>query len=154
MNWIKKIGIIDIAIVVIVLGAVFYLVKPFRSRADVIKNTTPIVYTFETKDVQMEFINQLEDGIDVYDSNKNYYLGKIKDFRYEPYKEKFEDRERGIISMVEYPNLYTVLIDIEANAQIENDVILVDREEIRAGLYLPIKGKGFASYGYIVGIER
>jgi hypothetical protein len=54
----------------------------------------------------------------------------------------------------EVPGLYSVLIDIEADALIENDVITVDRDEIRVGSYLPIKGKSFASFGYIVAIER
>jgi len=47
-----------------------------------------------------------------------------------------------------------VEIDIEANAIIENDVILVDREEIRVGSYVPIKGKSIATYGYIIKVVR
>ena len=58
------------------------------------------------------------------------------------------------INLVEVPDLYNVLIDIEADATIGNDVIIVDREEIRVGLYIPIKGKSFASYGYVVKTER
>jgi len=93
MGWIKKIGIIDILIVVVVIGAVVFLVNPFKSKVEVGSNTTPIVYTFETNMVGQEFIDQLEIGKDVFNSSKNYYLGKIKDFRVKPYKEKFEDRE-------------------------------------------------------------
>lgn len=154
MGWIKKIGIIDILIVVVVIGAVVFLVNPFKSKVEVGSNTTPIVYTFETNMVGQEFIDQLEIGKDVFNSSKNYYLGKIKDFRVKPYKEKFEDREKGVIILYEIPEQYSVEIDIEANAIIENDVILVDREEIRVGSYVPIKGKSFATYGYIIKVVR
>lgn len=154
MKWFKKIGIIDIIIVLIIIGGIIFLINPYRSRVNEGSKATPIVFTFETLDVGEEFINQLEIGKDVYNSSKNYYLGKIKDFRVKPYREEFEDTEKGEIRLVEIPNRYCVEIDIEANAVIENDVIKVDREEIRVGSYLPIKGKSFASYGYIIGIER
>jgi hypothetical protein len=153
MSFKKKVGIIDILIVLIIIGAVFYLVKPFKENTNS-KNTLKITYTFETIEVGVEFIDQLEAGKDVYNSSKNYYLGKIKGFKVNPYREEFENMEKGIIELVEIPGLYSVLIDIEADAVIENDVIMVDREEIRVGSYIPIKGKSFASYGYIVAIER
>ncbi len=154
MKWIKKIGIIDILIVALILAGLFYIIKPFQNKTEFVKKTYPIVYTFETIEVGQEFVDQLKIGVDVFDSSKNYYVGKIKDYQVTPYRDKFEDREKGIISLVEIPDLYTVLIDIEADAIIENDTIIVDREEIRVGLYLPIKGKSFASFGYIIGIER
>lgn len=154
MNWVKKIGIIDILIVLIVFGAIFYIVKPFNNKTEYSNNTSKIVYTFETNTVGEEFISQLEIGKDLFDSSKNYHVGKIKDFKIMPYREEFEDKENGTITLVELPEQYSVQIDIEADAVIENDVIAVDREEIRVGLYLPIKGKSFASYGYIIGIER
>lgn len=154
MGWLRKIGIIDILIVVVLVAGIFVLINPYRSKVEVGSNTTPIVYTFETTGVEEDFIEQLEIGKDVFNSSKNYYLGKIKDFEVLPYREEFEDREKGVITLVPYPDRYTVVIDIEANAVIENDVIRVDREEIRVGAYLPIKGKSFASYGYIIGIER
>ncbi len=154
MNWIKKIGIIDILIVLIIFGSIFYIVKPFSANTQFTKTTTPIIYTFESNEVGEEFINQLEIGKDLFNSSKNFHLGKIKDFKVNPYREKFEDKENGVITMVEHPGKYSVLIDIEADAIIENDVVTVDREEIRVGHYLPIKGKSFASYGYVVGVER
>ncbi|MDI9494989.1 MAG: DUF4330 domain-containing protein [Bacillota bacterium] len=150
----KRIGIIDILIVLIIVGAVFYLVKPFKENTKFANNTSKIVYTFETIEVGEEFIDQLQIGKDVFNSSKNYYIGKIKDFKVNPYREEFEDTVNGIIRLEEVPGLYSVLIDIEADALIENDVITVDREEIRVGSYLPIKGKSFASFGYIVAIER
>ncbi|NLK64411.1 MAG: DUF4330 domain-containing protein [Tissierellia bacterium] len=154
MSYNKKIGIIDILIVLIVFGAVLYLVKPFKDNTKFSKNTVRITYTFETIEVGEEFIDQLKKGKDVFNSSKNYYIGKIKNFKVNPYREEFEDTENGIIRLAEVPGQYSVLIDIEADALIENDVIMVDREEIRVGSYLPIKGKSFASYGYIVDIER
>lgn len=150
----KKIGVLDIIIIILVIGMGFYLTKSFRGKSGPGKATTPIVYTFEAEDVGQEFINQMEIGKDVYNSQKNHYVGKIKDFTVMPYEEEYEDTKNGVIKMVEIPDRYTVLIDIEADAVIENDVILAGNEQIRVGLYLPIKGKSFASYGYILGIER
>lgn len=154
MNWIKKIGIIDVLIVAVVIASMVYLIKPFKSKENIGSSSTPIVYTFESNDVGEEFVNQIEIGKEVYNSSKNYYLGKIKDFRVKPYKETVENLEDGVINIVEHSNKYAVEIDIEADAIIKDDVILVDREEIRVGLYVPIKGKSFASYGYIINIER
>lgn len=154
MKGFKKIGIIDIIIIVIIIAMGFYLVKSFKSKGNIAKTTTPIVYTFEASNVGQEFIDQIEIGKDVYNSQKNYYIGKIKDFEVLPYREEHEDTKNGVINLVEIPDKYVVLIDIEANAVISDDVILVDKEQIRVGLRLPIKGKSFASYGYIVGVER
>lgn len=154
MNWLKKIGILDILIVLIVVAGVLYIIKPFSKNVDSSNTTKTIVYTFETIEVGQEFIDQLEIGKDVFNSNRNYHLGKIKDFQVLPYREEFEDTKNGTINLVEVPELYNVLIDIEADATIGNDVIMVDREEIRVGLYIPIKGKSFASYGYVVKTER
>lgn len=154
MNWLKKIGILDILIIFVIVAGILYLTKPFSKGRDISNSGKKIVYTFETIEVGQEFIDQLEVGKDVFNSNRNYHLGKIKDFKVVPYREEFEDTANGTIKLVEIPNLYNVLIDIEANATIANDVILVDREEIRVGLYIPIKGKSFASYGYVVATER
>lgn len=154
MSWTKRIGIIDILIVLVIVSGVLYVLKPFSKKGEITKSNTEIEYTFETIEVGQEFINQLEIGKDVYDSNKNYYLGKIKSFNVVPFRDKFEDTKNGTITLVDVPNQYNVLIDVEAKAVISNDTIIVDGEEIRVGLYIPVKGKGFASYGYIVKIER
>lgn len=154
MKSLKKIGVLDIIIIILVISLGSFLVKSLREKGGPGKTTTPIVYTFEAEDVGQEFIDQIEIGKDVYNSDKNNYLGKIKNFTVLPYKEKHEDTKNGVIKLVEIPDRYTVLIDIDAQAIIENDVILAGGEQIRVGHYFPIKGKSFASYGYILEIER
>lgn len=154
MSRLKKIGILDIIIIIFVIIGLIYISRPFMRNLQRSDNTQKINYVFETVEVKQEFIDQLEIGADIFNSSTDQYLGEIRNFKISPYRERIIDTNEGKISLVVIPDLYNVIIDIEADGNIESNRISIDNFAIRAGLYLSIKGKGFASYGYIVSIER
>lgn len=155
----KKLGVLDILIIaVLVVGIAFASKKVLDKRAieESIVNKAQIEYTFETLEVEQEFIDSLELGDKIYHSIKNEYIGTLKDFTVEPYKIENRNLEAGTIEMVEVPGNYKVLMKIEAEAVMEEEEekIVVGNEEIRVGMSIPVKSLGYATYGYVVKIEK
>jgi hypothetical protein len=155
----KKFGLIDILIVLVLVGGGILGVKMIYSgqqEAEVEAKTVSLEYKFETNAVGQEFVDSLEVGDEMFHSIKNEKIGVLKDFTVEPFKIEHRDLENGTIDMVESPENYRVIMEIEADGVIdeEEEKIVVGSEEIRVGMSLPVKSVGYATYGYIVAIEK
>lgn len=150
-----KISIIDIIIVALVIVVVVYGLSIFTNKSVISDpSKVKIQYTFETNSVIESFGDQLYVGADLYNSSRNHYLGKLISFEIKPYEVEVKDIEKGIITKQIVPEQFVASLVIEADA-IEDDYnYRVTQENIKIGLSIPVKGKGFASLGYIVGLKE
>lgn len=151
----KKFGLLDILIILVLIGGAVFLLNSLSQKEELVVESIPLEYTFETVEVGQEFVDSLEAGDEIFHSVKNEKIGVLKSFTVEPFKIENRNLETGTIDIVENPEKYRVLMEIETEAVLaEEDNIMVGDEEIRVGMSLPVKGLGYATYGYVVEIEK
>jgi hypothetical protein len=150
----EKISIIDIVIVLAIILIGYYALSFLGSKdVDTVSKQT-IHYTFETEDVNENFAKQLKLDGNLYNSSKNYYVGKLIDYEVLPFEIIVPDLQKGVFVKQAVENRYVVRMTIEANTDQNAYNIRVNQENIKVGAMFPIKGKGFASYGYIIDIKE
>lgn len=150
-----KISIIDIVIVALALVVVVYGLSMFGAKSTVgDPNKVKIQYTFETNSVIESFGDQLFVGADLYNSSRNHYLGKLVSFEIKPYEVEVKNLEKGTITKQIVPEQYVATLVIEAEAVTDAYHYRVTQEDIKIGASIPVKGKGFASLGYVVGLKE
>lgn len=152
----EKVSIIDIMIIaVVVAGIIFMMTFLFKQEAsiDLAENQQKISYQIEVLNVPEAFTKMPQPGGPVYNSSKSYHIGELVGVEVMPFEETAENYDEGTIEAVEAEDLYTVLLTIEAVAEVNDFEINVGQQEVRIGESVPVKGKGFAGYGYIVGID-
>lgn len=154
MKNIKKIGIIDVFIIIFVTIVSFLLIKEQIFKKDELNNMVPIVYRFEIEGAQRQLIEQLELDKEIFIAEQNTSIGKVKDFQIIAYEKEHEDLDTGELKIIRYSDKYTALLDIKANSSIKDDTILVGQQEIKVGSKLRIKGKAMTCTGYITHIEK
>ncbi len=152
-----KVSIIDLLVILIFAMVLFVGLKlVFREEttvAVVAENQESIRYIIEIQKVRTPFEEMPKPGMAVYNSSKNFYIGDVYEVDYETYQTLEENTTSGTIELVSQEGLLTVYITVEAIADVSDIGYTVGSQEIRIGTQVPVKGKGFASYGYIVGLE-
>lgn len=151
----KKFGIVDI-LILISLVAVIGLGISFIRRPEVVEQveTKVIRYSFEVTNVGEEFTDNMDIGDSLYHSSKDTYLGELVDYEASPSQIFHRDTENGEIVIIDNPIRIDVKMIVEAEAKVVGGILKVSDEDIMVGRGLPIKGKGYASYGFIVEIEE
>ena len=150
-----KISIIDIVIVALALVVMVYGFSVFTNRSVAgDPSRVKIQYTFETNSVIESFGDQLFVGADLYNSSRNHYLGKLVSFEIKPYEVEVKNLEKGIITKEIVPEQFVATLVIEAEAVADAYHYRVTQEDIKIGASIPVKGRGFASLGYVVGLKE
>jgi len=151
----KKINLLDIIIIlaVLVVGLVGY---KFLKKTDVITpSTVKITYRFRSDEQEPASADMITDGILVYDSVKNYYIGKVVKKEVVPATRDLYDEVNDQYKQSEVPGMINIILTIEADGIVQGKDILLDNQyDLKVGNQAFLKGKGYASMGYIIGIER
>lgn len=151
-----KASIVDVLIIIFALLVIVVIIDKVPSLMQTSTGggeTKKVTFTVETESVPMNFIEQIKVGDKIYNSSKNYYMGEVVSVTSGPYKKIFENTEKGVFNNVEMPNEYVAFITIQGDAKIAGDNIMIDQEAIKVGAQLPVKGKGYAAFSYIIKIE-
>lgn len=150
----NKVSIIDILILVLILvgGYLGYsILKPSEIASS---EYTKIIYTYESSPVSENFAKQLFDGAELFNSSRNHALGTLVSFEVKPREMEAKDIINGSFYKKAVEGEYTVVMTIEASATESDYNYYVTQENIKIGAMIPIKGKGFATNGYVVGLEE
>ena len=153
----EKVSIIDLTIVIVVALVAIFLYNFIFGGSTVMEvedQKETITYTVEFQKVNQAFGQMPMPGGPVYNSSKSYFIGTIVASESMPYVAAVENYGAGSFELAEHQGLYTVLLTIEAKADVDPYGFMVGRQIIKVGERVPVKGKGFASYGYIVAIDR
>lgn len=153
----EKVSIIDLTIVVVVVLAAIFLYRFIFGGSTVMEaedQKETITYTVEFQKVNEAFGDMPQPGGAAFNSSKSYFIGTIVGSETMPYVAAVENYGEGSFELAEHEGLYTVLLTIEAEADVDPYGFMVGRQIIKVGERVPVKGKGFASYGYIVAINR
>lgn len=150
-----KFGIIDILIVISIVIATIIGISLARKPELVEQADSQVInYSFEVTNVGEEFIDNMNIGDSLYHSSKDTYLGELLDYEVSPSQIFHRDTEKGEVVILDSPMHIDVKMIIEVEARVQNGILKVEDEDIMVGRGLPIKGKGYASYGFIVEIEE
>jgi len=153
-----KPNIIDLAIIIFlivaILGGGFYYVS--KSRAKIAgENQTKIEFDVEVTNISLENAKSFIIGENVVYGLANIDSGKVKNVKIEPYKKLTKDIVNGQFLWQNYQNRYQAIVTIEATVNETKDSFRGEKEEVRVGMQMQFRGKGFASSeGYIVGLRN
>ncbi len=151
-----KISIIDILIILVLIAIIIFAYKFFNKKEVVVNDdTVDMYYTVETRNMTKEFIDQVRnnEGKSLYNAVRNYYIGEMVSCEVEPFYTYENNYETGTVDRVECEGKYSVYIKIKGSAKLSEKDITVGEQEIKVGMQLAVKGKGFATNTWIVKVE-
>lgn len=155
---IKRINILDVIIILIVLIACVFGYKYINKQENIIspKDTTKVIYQVRTIESLPETYNMIEENTTIYDSIKNSPIGTVIKKEILPSERYDADLLKGEYVKTELTEdeYVDILLTIEASANITEQNISIGDYIIKVGEQAFVKGKGYASIGYVVSIER
>ncbi|SHH48533.1 DUF4330 domain-containing protein [Tepidibacter thalassicus] len=149
----KKINIIDISIILLVLLVAVGGYKIISSKNNQNQYENKVYYDVEFKLKDKNLFDYININDTVKDSKTGSYLGKIVDKKIIKSTKITENKEQGRFEKTVIPDKYDILLTVEANGIIGENNIIAEGTEIRVGKLMYIKGKGYASKGFITGIR-
>ena len=149
----KRWTVIDtlIVVVVVAVAAVAYL-QFGRKNTHSEKATVEAVMLITSQ--EPEFADALTVGDRITMSLTEKDSGVLKDFRVGPAKAMVYNSIDGTYKMEEIPNKIDVYATIELECSVSDLAFTVGSTDIKVGTSTPFRGKGYATYGYIIEINE
>lgn len=148
----KLLGIINIfdlslilLLIIVIAGGLWYFNRPVENT-----NNVNVFFTVEFTHKNKDFADKIVVGAQVKDSVKGYYLGVVDAVTSEPmYTTAYNQLEKKYETN-QIEGLYTVKLTVRANGTESDMDIKAEGQVVKVGKEMFIKGKGFASKGYII----
>lgn len=151
----KKINVLDIFIILMVFLIILVGYNFVKSTDNtVIDSTEKVIYQVKTNQSIKQLYDYIEVGANVYDGQKNFYIGKIIDKGYKNTLMYGTNDKNGQYVETTLEDYIDITLTIESNAEYSESNISVGDLDVKIGKNVYLKGKGFATQGYIVSIER
>lgn len=149
----KKFTVIDVLILLVVLAVVIVgavkLVPMLKNSED--KETVEFTVMVQNKDE--DFGNAITIGDNVTISLTEKDGGIVKDVRTEPAVKQAYNSIDGTYSNEVAPGKYDVYVTIEAETDVSELALKAGGTPIKVGAEIPVRGKGYASTGYVIDIN-
>ncbi len=153
-NFLSRVNIIDILIILIVLiTAISAIWAKDHILGENIGKGEKIQYKLELKYKKKEFVDAISEGGNIRNSIDGKYLGKVIEKEVQTATDITPNIEEGKYIKAEMPDLYDIILTIEANGKVSPQGINVEGEDMKIGKQLFISGKGYASSTFVVGME-
>ncbi len=151
----RHFNLLDIVILLIalIIGFIGYRILN-RNQATIIENTEKVVYQIRTSETIPEVYDMISEDTSLYNSEKNYYMGKITKKEKEPSVRLGTDMTSGKTVENEIDDLVDIILTVEADAKKVDNNYMMGELDIKVGNQVNVKGKGYAASGYIVKVER
>ena len=151
----RKFNLLDIFIVLFLLVAMIIGYKYLKKTDTISPDYIKVTYQFRSNEQDPEISPMIQEGTDVYDSVKNYKIGKIVKKEVVQSTREVANQETGEYVSAPVDNKEDVILTIEADAVIQGKDIIVDGQyDIKVGNAAYLQGKGYATIGYIINVER
>lgn len=155
----KKLNWLDIVlgallVIMICLGGAIY----FKSMGveSTVSNKTTVRFVVECNELHQEAAQQFQSAVGqpvIYGASKSD-TGVVTDVQITPYRKITKNTQNGTYIYTNYADRYTALVTIEAEVSQTETEFRQDKEYVRIGAPMPVRGKGYASNGYIVELEE
>ncbi len=157
-----KLNLLDIliigAVVLVLALGVFILTGNSGSNTPSVvapQNTTATL-DFQIKDADLSLGEKFQQGAEnnapVWVGIKERFEGKIVDVKVTPAEKPGDDIYGGNAVIAKSQVLYDITVTIEAPAVETESAITSSGTAIRVGEQTAVRGKGFAGFGYIIGL--
>lgn len=146
-----KFTLIDALIIVAVIAAaavVFAVFAPAKMSAG--GNQTKAVFTVMLTGKDKDFADAISVGDVVSISNKEKDTGVVTAVEAKPAESLEYNANDGKYTVQTIDNKRDVYVTIEADATADDKLIQVGTTPVKVGLDMPVRGKGYASMGYII----
>lgn len=152
---IRRFNLLDIVIIILVLIAGIVGYKFLNKGESTSVNTQKIIYQVRTQESEPVVYDKITLDTNIYDSVKNYYMGKVVSKESIPSTRDVLDEKNEKYVVAEVNDKIDIIITIEADATMtDKDIILGGGYPIKVGNSAYVKGKGYAGIGYVISIER
>lgn len=145
--------IIIFVLILAVTGGIYYFTFMRQTSGEAVE----ISFTVELRGVKTGDAEGLIDmpriGDNIYDSVRGYYLGVVTDIYTEPTTAFTWNQLEARFEEPEYPNECNLYVTVKAEGSENDSVITTGDVELRVGKEMYIKGKGYASPGYITDLR-
>ncbi|HYE83294.1 MAG TPA: DUF4330 domain-containing protein [Clostridia bacterium] len=145
-----KLNIVDLLIVLLIIsiaGGVYFAF--FGGSDKQVLETSKIIYDFEITNVNKDFVDAINPGDPIRDNIRGSELGTVTGKTSRSATMLNEDLINGRYVIADVPDMYDVVITIEANANITPANVIVGGAEVKVGKKFSIKGKGYANQGFV-----
>lgn len=147
-----KFTVIDFIIILVLLAAVvFGATKLLPSLGKSEKETTE--FTVMVQKADNDFAEAINAGDNITISLTEKDGGVVKDVRSEPAMTMAYNSIDGTYAKQEIPGKRDVYITIEAQTDVSDLAIKTGGTAVKVGSEIPVRGKGYASMGYIIEIN-
>jgi len=149
-------GLIILLIILVAAAGIYFLKGSGTPSSTEVQNTNAIFdiqLTRAEKSLYDKFSAAMENGESVWIGVKERFEGKIEEIALSPSSKITTDLHHGKSVLAEDPGLYDITITVKAAALETPSAISASGTEIRVGEETAIRGKGFAGYGFIVGLK-
>lgn len=139
---------IDLLIILVIIAAAVLAVWKLAPNKDASGTKASFTVMLTAKDEA--FLSAMHIGDTVSISNKEKDTGVITKIESRPAESLQFDSIGGKYVLDEIKNKNDILVTIEADATETDTMITVGSTPVKVGLEMPVRGKGYASMGYIV----
>ena len=151
-----KFNLLDVVIIVLVL-AVLAAALMLRNRsagtASTGGETQPMRFTVEFTETPNDMADCIHIGDGAYRSTDGTYLGSIVDVRSVPHVRVEYSSAAGQFRSFDCAESSDVYLTVENNGYCTGKDIVIGSLPIKVGMELAVKGKGFASPGYVYALD-
>lgn len=147
-----KFTVVDLIIILVVLAAVaFGAIKILPSFMDSKKETVSFTVMIQKQD--LDFADAIKVGDNVTISLTEKDGGVVKDVRTEEAVAMAFNSIDGTYSNEVIEGKYDVYVTIEAQTDVSELAIKAGGTPVKVGAEIPVRGKGYASTGYVIVID-
>lgn len=152
MKFVNKFGIIDFIIILFIVGVVGIGANRFLLKDTNSGKTGKIEYLMESTRVTSD--SDVKIGKEnIYNSIKNYDMGKVVKHYKKPAKVEVEDIVNGVFRLEESTLANSVYLKVQADATITDKAIIVGDEALKVGERYPVKGNRFSAEFVVLEIK-
>ena len=151
----KKIGILDVIIVILVIVMGFIGFKVLSGQNASPTEKQEISYTLEIRGAEKSLVDAIQENDVLYNSTNNSVYGTITNVSVEPATEMTTDINAGELKLFTYNDKYDIYIDITGQADnIDDKNITIAEEKLKVGSLAYVTSSKYTGSCYIVKIDR
>lgn len=144
---------IDTLIVIVVIAAVAVLALMFGPKVGESTEKSKVEFTVMLASKEPELADAITEGAKATISLTEKDGGVVKAVRSEKAEQMTFNSIDGTYSHTEAEGKVDIYVTIEANCDINEKYIKTGDTAIKVGAEIPVRGKGFAAMGFVVGIN-
>lgn len=142
---------IDLLIILVIIAGIAAAGWKLIPRGE--NTNVKAVYTVMLAGKDDEFIDSMHIGDTVSISNKEKDTGKITKLETKPAESIQFNSIKGEYALDSIANKKDIFVTIESSATETDSIIKAGSTPVKVGLEMPVRGKGYASNGYVVALD-